>query len=344
MDFNYFLTSYLPTKEYGGKRLYQDMVEQAIMAEQLGFRAVSIPEHHLVNVLIVPSPLQMAVKIATLTRRIEIMTSIVVLPVRDMRVFAGEAVQADMLCDGRLVLGVGRGAFAYELERLGTPIGETRAKFDESLAVLQALLTKEEVSWNGAYYQFDALTVMPRPMREIPLMVAAMAPEGIYHCAKQGMNVQTTPLQASHDVLLTQVQAFHRGKADAGVLGENLRLSLQRPVYLARNDADAREKLAITYEYYKRFDNVFSGPGKVSNGMIEGLPRKQSLEEMKNNILICTTTEMIDRMSGYAEAGIDEIIFSGGFGQSQEDMLDMMQRFAAEVMPHFSHQKSALAI
>ncbi|WJF90864.1 LLM class flavin-dependent oxidoreductase [Paraburkholderia bonniea] len=339
MDFNYFLTSYLPNKEYGGKRLYHEMVEQAVLAERLGFRAVSIPEHHLVNILLVPSPLQLAVKIAALTERVEIMTSIVVLPVRDMRVFAGEAVQADMLCDGRLVLGVGRGAFAYELERLGVPMSETRARFDESLAVLQALLTQEEVSWDGEFYQFAPLTVMPRPMRPLPLMVAAMAPEGIYHCAKQGFNIQTTPLQASHEVLLQQVAAFHRGKADAGARGEHLRLSLQRPIYLATDAADAREKLALTYEYYKRFDNVFSGPGVVTNGLIEALPRKQTLEEMAGNILICPPAEMIDRLGQYAEAGIDEVIFSAGFGQSHEETSDMMQRFARDVMPHFAARK-----
>src|SRR3546814_14066634 len=91
----------------------------------------------------------MAVKIAALTRNVEIMTSIIVLPIHDMRIFAGEAIQADMLCEGRLVVGVGRGAFAYELERLGTSITETRTKFDESLAVLQALLSREEVHWDG---------------------------------------------------------------------------------------------------------------------------------------------------------------------------------------------------
>src|SRR3546814_12759508 len=86
---------------------------------------------------------------------------------------------------------------------------------------------------------------MPRPMRPLPLMVAAMAPEGIYHCARRGFNVQTTPLQASHDVLLQQVEAFHRGKAEAGAKGHDLRLSLQRPAYLARDAADARDRKRV---------------------------------------------------------------------------------------------------
>lgn len=337
MDFNYFLTSFLPSHEYGGKRLYDEMIEQAKAADRLGFVGVSIPEHHLVNVLIVPSPLQMAVRVAAETEHVQIATSVVVLPVRDMRVLAGEIAQADMLCDGRLTLGVGRGAFGYELERLGTPIDTTREKFDESLEVLQALLQREEVAWQGKYYKFDSLTTMPRPMRPVPLMIAVMAPEGIYQCAKRGYNIQTTPLQASHAVLLQQVDAFRRGKADAGAAGASLKLSLQRAAYLARDEADKREKLAITYDYYKRFDNVFGGPGRVTNGLIDALPRKQTIEELEDNILICTRDEMIDRLSAYAEAGIDEVIFSAGFGQRHLDMLEMMDRFASDVMPHFNN-------
>jgi len=58
-----------------------------------------------------------------------------------------------MLCDGRSARR-GRGAFAYELARMGKPIEESRERFDESLNVLMALLAREEVSWDGKYYQF----------------------------------------------------------------------------------------------------------------------------------------------------------------------------------------------
>ncbi len=336
MDFNYFLTSYLPTKEYGGERLYSDMVEQAVLADRLGFRSVSIPEHHLVNVLLVPSPLQLAVKIAALTSRVEIATAIVVLPIRDMRIFAGEVVQADILCKGRLTLGVGRGAFAYEVDRLGTPIAETRQKFDESFDVLCALLSREEVSWDGKYYRFEPMTVMPRPVRPIPMMVAAMAPEAIYSAASRGLSVQTTPLQESHSVLLEQVDAFKRGKAAAGEKGRGSRLSLQRVAYAARDEADAKRCIALIHDYYKRFDNVFSGPGSVRNGLIEALPRKQTIEELTRNVLVCPPGELVDRLGAYEEAGIDEVILSGGFGQSQAEMLEMMHRFALDVAPHFA--------
>ena len=334
MEFTYFLSSYMPDGSYGGERVYADMVEQAVTAEKLGYRGIAIPEHHLINILMVPSPLQMAVKIATLTRRVELITSVVVLPTRDMRIIAGEIVQAHMLCDERLVVGVGRGAFPYETSRLGTPLEATREKFDESLAVLEALLTREDVAWDGKYYRFDPITVMPRPASPIPFMIAAVSPEGIYHSARRGYNVQTTPLSGSHDVLLKQVEAFRRGKEEAGAAGRNIRLSLQRGIYAARNEADAKHKVALAYEYYKRFENI-KVPGIVKAGHIEPLPRKQTMEELAQNLLICPPAEMIDRLAVYADLGIDEVLAPCGYGQSAGETLEMMHRFAEEVMPHF---------
>ena len=335
MEFNQFLTSYLPDPSYGGKRHFDDLVEQAVLADQLGFRAVSLPEHHLINLLLMPSPLQMAVKIAALTRRVELVTAVAVLPLRDMRVFAGEVAQADILCDGRLVLGVGRGAFAYEMARLGAPIETSRERFDESLDVLTALLEHEEVSWSGEYYNFKPLTIMPRPMRPIPMMMAAMKPESIYHSAKRGFHIQTTALQSTLESVLTLTDAFRAAKQDMGDAGRHLRLAMQRVTYAARDEADAKAKLQSAYEYYKRFDNVFTGPGEVSHGCIAPLPRKQSTEELARNLLICPASEMVDRLGVYQDAGIDELILSSGLGQSQQESLEAMERFATEVLPHF---------
>ncbi len=72
MDFNHFLTSYMPDPKIGSKLHFDNMLEQAVLAEKLGYSTVSIPEHHLVNILMMPSPLQMAVKIASITKKINI--------------------------------------------------------------------------------------------------------------------------------------------------------------------------------------------------------------------------------------------------------------------------------
>ena len=184
MDFNHFLTSYMPDPNIGSKQHFKHMLDQSVLAEKLGYVAVSIPEHHLVNLLMMPSPLQMAVKISSLTNKIRLSTSVAVLPIHDMRTFAGEVATADILTEGRLVLGVARGAFAWELDRLGTPIESSKEKFIESLEVLNSLLSKENYSFKGKYYNFNAITIMPRPISDpVPIMIAAMDPSSIRNAA-----------------------------------------------------------------------------------------------------------------------------------------------------------------
>lgn len=246
MDFDLHFSMDYHDKSYGSQRLYTDMLDQAILADRLGYASVSVTEHHLLELGVMPAPLTAAVKIAAHTKHVEILTGVVVLPLHDMRTYAGEVIVADIFTNGRLVLGVGRGAYAFEMERLGVPMAETRERFDESLAVLQALLSREEVSWDGKYYKFDALTVMPRPMRPggPPMMMAVLQPEAIYHCTKRGFNILTTPLSGDRKHFHAQVDAFRRGKAELGKAGEKLKLTLSRSATVTRSATGAAGFLA----------------------------------------------------------------------------------------------------
>ena len=343
MEFSIQLSADYPDGFYGGDRVYSDMLEQAVLADSLGYDAVSITEHHLINCLMMPAPLQFAVKIASMTNNIKIMTSIVVLPLHDMRIYAGEVVVADIFTEGRLLLGVGRGAFRYEMERLGVPMEDTQARFNESLEVLQALLTEEEVSWDGSYYKFEPLTIMPRPIRPggPPMMMAVMNPEGIYHCTKRGFHIQTTPLSGNHQLLQDQVGAFNRAKEEMGDVGRELTITLSRVAHIAKTASECSSKLTAAHRYYGRFDNVFTGPGIVDNGIIRELPCATPIDELGESLLICSPKEMIDKLKPYQDLGIDRVILNMNFGLDVKETLDSIQCFAEEVMPHFSSKSDA---
>ena len=343
MHFSIQLSAYYPDKSYGADRVYRDMLEQARCADQSGYESVGITEHHLINILMMPAPLQFAVKIASQTQNIKIITAVSVLPLHDMRILAGELVCADIFTEQRLMVGVGRGAFGFEMERMGVPLESSREKFDESLNVLQALLAEEEVSWDGKYYQFEPLTIMPRPVSDIPIMMAVLVPEAIYHCTKRGFHIQTTPLSGDHQHMLDQVNAFNRGKAELGDAGAHQTLSLSRVTFLSHSKADRKRKIQLAHDYYSRFDNVFTGPGIVESGMIKPLPRNMTVEQTAENLTICTPSEMIDKLAPYAEAGVDRFIMNVNFGVEQAEVLESMQCFAEEVMPHFATAPAAQA-
>jgi alkanesulfonate monooxygenase SsuD/methylene tetrahydromethanopterin reductase-like flavin-dependent oxidoreductase (luciferase family) len=143
-----------------------------------------------------------------------------------------------------------------------------------------------------------------------------------------------------HQQLIDQVTAFTRGKAAAG-RPLDTRLSLQRGMFLVDNEKDKRHIAEKAWTYYQSFDNVFGGAGIVDKGIIRPLPRAQSVEELASNLLLCGKDEMIERIAVYSDLGIDEVLTTSNFGQDEQMTLDMMSRFAEEVMPHFEAQKKA---
>ncbi len=337
MDFSLFLSCYFPDTSRASARVYADMIEMAEAAERLGYCGLTVPEHHFMNILMNPSPLMLAVKVAAATKRIPITCAVVVLPLNDMRRTAGEVALADILSDGRIQIGVGRGAFSYEFERYGVPFADSREIFDESLDVLLALLTGEEVSWDGKYYKFAPLTIMPRPIQQPhpPIWIAALAPVAIYHCAKRGLNVQTTPLQGALELAQQQVDAFMKGAAESG-LDPRPRLSLLRAGFCAESEAHAREKVAQAYDYYRRFDNVFKSPGTVRNGGIVPIDIEASEADIAEALFIGTPEQLIEKFQVYADLGVDEINLNMCIGASHAETLASVERLAKEVMPHFS--------
>jgi Coenzyme F420-dependent N5,N10-methylene tetrahydromethanopterin reductase and related flavin-dependent oxidoreductases len=227
---------------------------------------------------------------------------------------------------------------------LGTPIEHSKEKFIESLEVLQKLLAEEEVSHKGKYYNFDALTIMPRPITQpIPIMIAAMDPKSIKNAASRGFHVQSTVLSGTKELLMERVNAFKEGCEELGEKGKLLKLSMQRMMFVAKDQDDVEKKNRLAYEYYKRFDNMFTGPGKVKSGNIVPLPRKQSFEEMKENLLICTINELIDKLGIYAESGVDEFIISSSFGQEQNETIESMHKISEEIIPYFKNSKYQVA-
>ena len=342
MKFSIQLSADYPDKAYGGDRVYQDMLAQAELADRLGFESVTITEHHLMNCLMMPAPLQFAVKIAAHTEQIKIITAITILPIRDMRIFAGEVVVADIFTEGRLLLGVGRGNFPYEMENLGIPMHETRERFDESLDVLRALLNEEEVSWDGKYYKFGPITVMPRPLNSggPQMMMAAVNPDAIYHCARQGYHVQTTPLPGNEAYLRDQVAAFNRGKDELGGAGETS-LTMLRVGFMCHSEMEKRERMQMAHSFLGRFENVYGGPGFVDNGVVRALPRRQPIDQLAKSLLIGMKQEMIDKLSVYDEMGIDRLILNVNFGCDPHETMDSIQYFAEEVMPHFVREDAS---
>jgi alkanesulfonate monooxygenase SsuD/methylene tetrahydromethanopterin reductase-like flavin-dependent oxidoreductase (luciferase family) len=145
----------------------------------------------------------------------------------------------------------------------------------------------------------------------------------------------TTPLRDSLEAALAQIDAFHRGVADVGVEARDRKFSMLRMIYVAKDKADAREKLAIANQNDQRFHNLYTTPGTVRNGAVVPIETGRTLEEVDRNLIIGSPEECIEKLTPYAERGLFDFMANLSFGAPHRDVMGAMERLARDVMPHF---------
>jgi probable F420-dependent oxidoreductase len=104
--------------------------------------------------------------LAGVTRTIRLGTLVIVLPFRDPVAFAKEWATLDLLSGGRSILGVGVGWNKEAFAALRIPIKERGRRMNEMLEAITALWAGDDVSYEGTYYQFEHLTIEPKPVQK----------------------------------------------------------------------------------------------------------------------------------------------------------------------------------
>src|SRR5918992_5006163 len=193
MNFGLFVPFHRLDDSSSTGELYEQAMDQVRLADEAGFRVAWFPEHHLVQYYSCPSPLMFAIKAATLTRRIRVGAAILVIPYYNPLRLAGELGMADLLTDGRLEIGVGRGAFEYEFRQFGVDETIAAARLREGMEIVDGLLRQTDFSYSGQTCTFGPATSVPRPLQQpLPFWVAARSPDTIRWAISRGYNLLST--------------------------------------------------------------------------------------------------------------------------------------------------------
>lgn len=101
---------------------------------------------------------------------LELVTSILILPQRQATLVAKQAAEVDLLCGGRLRLGVGVGWNEAEYEALGVPFGNRGRRQEEQIALMRKLWCERSVTFSGEFHQLKSVGIAPRPLQQpIPI-------------------------------------------------------------------------------------------------------------------------------------------------------------------------------
>ncbi len=145
-----------------GQRMMEEMFEQAVLADELGFDWISFSEHHYAPLLVpTPNPALFAAAAIGRIRRAKIALFGPILPLHNPIHVAEEIAMLDVLSGGRLLLLFLRGV-PYELRAFSVNMDETRAMTQEAtLLILRALTDPQPFSWEGKYYRYQTVSVWP---------------------------------------------------------------------------------------------------------------------------------------------------------------------------------------
>lgn len=192
-----------PGKQLSDRAVYRNELKLADLAEPLGFDSVWSVEHHFTDYTMCPDPLQFLTYMAARTEKVQLGTMVVVLPWRDTMRTAEQIAMLDHMSDGRLILGLGRGAGRIEFEGFGLDMGESRERFVECAELLLPALEQGYCDdYDGAYIRQARRDIRPAPFKSFKgrTYAAAVSPESARIMAKLGVGILIIPQKPWDDL------------------------------------------------------------------------------------------------------------------------------------------------
>jgi probable F420-dependent oxidoreductase len=131
-------------------------------------------------------PFVLLAYLAAVTQRLVLTTGVLILPQRQTALVAKQAIELDLLSQGRLRLGVGTGWNHVEYESLGVPFAERGARLDEQVALLRKLWSEPVIDFRGKFHRIDRAGLLPQPGRRIPIWFGGFTPVALRRAARTG--------------------------------------------------------------------------------------------------------------------------------------------------------------
>jgi len=333
---------------------YQETMEQVAHGDALGFDCAWLAELHFYKAFsIMSSPLYVATAIAQRTKRIRLGIAVNLLPLTHPLRSAEEGATVDILTNGRLEFGVGRGAIPLHFAGFNVSREESRERFEESLEVIKKSWLTESFSHQGKYFQIPETSVVPKPLQKPhpPLRVAANSPDTAVFAGRHHYSVfvasVTNPLPRMFEQVATYRKAWTEGTGNGSAGSPDV--STMFFFHPGDNLAQVRQDVEPSLKNYFRSVSGMVRAGVKSEGAAANDETYRYLNEVQKMVDTITFEKITESMAIFGSSqeclakakelhsklGMKELIcwFNPGGLVPHEKVLKAMSRFATEVMP-----------
>jgi alkanesulfonate monooxygenase SsuD/methylene tetrahydromethanopterin reductase-like flavin-dependent oxidoreductase (luciferase family) len=333
--------------------IIRDELTQVEWSEELGFDEVWFTEHHFIDYGLSVDPATLASAAASRTRRVRLGLAAAILPFHHPLRLAEQMALVDIISDGRLDVGVGRGNRPAEFVGYRVPQQESRERFDETVDVMQRAWMQERFSYHGRFFSFDDVRVIPKPVQRPhpPLYQVCVTKDGIENTALRGWPMLNSVLFGPVDQLLTNRDTYVNTLEKAGRTPDEIaallaRWGVSRQIYVADTDAKALEEAKAAEVWYQESFRRFVVPERIEDAHPTLQPGFRAMAERLGKItwegLVAETLafgspDTVARHIEYMRSiGVGQILCWMNFGGlPQAKIRRSMELFARDVIPRF---------
>lgn len=312
-----------PGKERTVQELYRQVMQQGMLADELGYDSFFVAEHHFHEYGAVPNPAVFLAALAQNTNRIRLGPAISILTFHQPLTVAENYAMVDVLSNGRLIMGVGSGYLKHEFEGYHIDPEQKRERFDEHLHILKQAFTGKRFSHHGQFTSVNNVQLNITPVQEqVPLYVAVLRKEAAYHVGKQGNNIICVPYASVNAIgeVSDLVNDHHKGFDDSGVKNAGDALFAFH-AYVADTDEQAKLDAGSAFDLYVE-TRLYAKRQTYNDIQQSGLGLFGSAETVANKIL------------SLYEMGVRHILLLKNFGMLDPKLvMRSMRLFAEEVKP-----------
>jgi len=231
-------------------RHFVDMLAES---EELGFDSLWANEHHFdAYGGIIPSTLTMLSALAQRTKRVRLGSSIIVLPLHNPIEIAEQLAMIDLMSNGRVDLGVGRGFVAFDYDRFHVPMENSQDRLKDGLALILKAWANEHFSHDGPFYQAKDLQLWPRPQQKprLPVWLACGGtPESFKWAGEQGFGILTVAYRGV-EPLIGLNKVYRQAWRASGHPPNDYRIAAHYQVVLSDNRQEAKALAAQALHRY----------------------------------------------------------------------------------------------
>jgi alkanesulfonate monooxygenase SsuD/methylene tetrahydromethanopterin reductase-like flavin-dependent oxidoreductase (luciferase family) len=331
------LPTYMPEIDGTLVDYYRSMYEQIVEVEKLGFDQAWVTEHHFSGYGgTLPHPPTFLSAVAQMTSTIRLGVAVAVLPLHDPLELAEAYAMADVISNGRLDFGIGKGSEPVEYRKFGVSRDEATQRFSESAEIIRQAWSDAPISFHGQSYCYDNVNILPKPVQRPhpPIWVGATRSEETFRWAgEMGYDLMTVPfVHPTTDALHELVKIYRGALAKSGHDFVGREVLGKFHIYVSDSFERGMREAAPFMKNYSDLHRA-ADPGRR-------LTERDIGSDMARGFIIVGDPERCsDTIQRWHEEG-GITTFSGTFhfgGMPQEMALKNIRRFAERVMPRLRH-------